>query len=68
MMPFTYVLILLSLDYELGRLLSREGDDKAAKEQFDLVLSGKLLEATTHGRKGKYSMEVSIPLPRLKNY
>jgi hypothetical protein len=46
------------LDYELGRLLSREGDDKAARQQFDLVLSGKPLEATTHARKGKYSMEV----------
>jgi hypothetical protein len=52
----------LRSDYELGRLLSREGDEEAARTQFDLVISGKSLEATTHGRKGKYSMEVSIPL------
>ena len=30
----------------------------AAKDQFDLVLSGKALEVNTAGRKGKYSMEV----------
>ncbi|KIM74729.1 hypothetical protein PILCRDRAFT_827932 [Piloderma croceum F 1598] len=46
--------------YELGRLLSREGDEEAARTQFDLVLSGKSLEATTHGRKGKYSMEQAL--------
>jgi len=46
--------------YELGRLLSREGDDDSAKKRFDLVLSGKPLEATTHGRKGKYSMEQAL--------
>jgi hypothetical protein len=57
---------LISSDYELGRLLSREGDEEAAKTQFDLVLSGKPLEATSHGRKGKYSMEVSMALCRLK--
>jgi len=46
--------------YELGRLLSREGDDEAAKIQFELVLSGKPLEATTHRGKGKYSMEQAL--------
>lgn len=46
--------------YEFGRLLSREGDDEAAKTQFDLVLSGKPLEATTRGGKGKYSMEQAL--------
>ena len=53
-------------DYELGRLLSREGDNEAARKQFDLVLSGKPLEATTHGRKGKYSMEVGVLISRPK--
>lgn len=47
-------------DYELGRLLSREGDDEAARKQFDLVLSGKPLETAAHGRRGKYSMEVGV--------
>ncbi|KIM73124.1 hypothetical protein PILCRDRAFT_15510 [Piloderma croceum F 1598] len=35
--------------YELDRSLSRESDDTAARGQFHLVLSGKPLEATTHG-------------------
>lgn len=43
-------------DYELGRLMSREGDNVGAQKQFDLVLSGKALEVN---KKGKYSMEVS---------
>ena len=30
-----------SSDYEFGRLLSCEGDDEAARQQFDLVLSEK---------------------------
>ena len=30
----------------------------AAKDQFDLVLSGQALGVNTAGRKGKYSMEV----------
>lgn len=47
------------IDYELGRLLSREGDNEAARKQFDLVLSGKPLEVNASGKKGKYSMEVS---------
>ena len=46
------------VDYELGRLLSREGDDVGAKAQFDLVLSGKGAEINSSGKKGKYSMEV----------
>jgi hypothetical protein len=48
--------------------LSRDGDDDAAKGEFDLVLSGKPLEITNHGRKGKYSMEVSFPSPCLNFY
>jgi len=43
--------------YELGRLLSREGDDEGARKQFDLVLSGKALEVN---KKGKYSMEQAL--------
>lgn len=34
----------------------------AAKAQFDLVLSGKSLEVTSVGKKGKYSMEVRVYL------
>jgi hypothetical protein len=48
-------------DYELDRSLSPEDDDTAARVQFNLVLSGK---ATTHGRKGKYSIEMGLPLVR----
>ena len=36
------------------------GDKDAAKEQFELVLSGKPLEVNASGRKGKYSMEVRV--------
>ncbi|KAF7982688.1 hypothetical protein HWV62_27180 [Athelia sp. TMB] len=46
--------------YELGRLLSREGDDVGAKAQFDLVLSGKGAEINSSGKKGKYSMEQAL--------
>ena len=51
-------------DYEFDWSLSREGDDTAARVQFDLVLSGMPLEATTHGRRGKCSTEVGLLLVR----
>lgn len=46
--------------YELGRLLACMGDEDAAREQFELVLSGKPLEVNASGRKGKYSMEGAL--------
>lgn len=57
---FMFALLIPTSDYELGRLMSREGDDEAAKTQFDLVLSGKPLEVNASGRKGKYSMEACL--------
>ncbi len=45
-------------DYEYGRLLRCQGETDEAREQFELVLSGKTLEVGPSGRKGKYSMEV----------
>lgn len=42
--------------YELGRLYASQGNTSAAREQFDMVMSGKTLEATSKG-KGKYSMQ-----------
>jgi hypothetical protein len=42
--------------YELGRLYASQGNTTAAREQFDMVMSGKTLEATSKG-KGKYSMQ-----------
>ena len=35
-----------------------QGKTEEAREQFELVLSGKTLEVGPSGRKGKYSMEV----------
>ncbi|KAF8415812.1 hypothetical protein L210DRAFT_3584530 [Boletus edulis BED1] len=43
--------------FEYGRLLARSDDKEGAKAQFDMVLSGKPLEANAAGRKGKYSLE-----------
>lgn len=43
--------------YELGRLYAAMGRREAAKEEFNLILSGKNLG--DKGRKGKYSMQVS---------
>jgi hypothetical protein len=47
------------VDYELGRLLACAGKTDEARQQFELVLSGKYLEVGPSGRKGKYSLEVS---------
>jgi hypothetical protein len=47
-----------NIDYEYGRLLRCQGKTDEAREQFELVLSGKTLEVGPSGRKGKYSMEV----------
>jgi len=47
-------------DYEYGRLLRCQGKTDEAREQFELVLSGKTLEVGPSGRKGKYSMEVGF--------
>ncbi len=43
--------------YELGRLYASMGRDKLARDEFNLILSGKNLG--DKGRKGKYSMQVS---------
>ncbi|KAH7911470.1 hypothetical protein BJ138DRAFT_1172533 [Hygrophoropsis aurantiaca] len=48
--------------FEYGRLLARSNDKAAAREQFDLVLSGKPLEVNAAGRKGKYSLENALHL------
>lgn len=45
-------------DFEIGRLLARMGKPDEARKQFDLILSGKNLEANAATRKGKYSLEV----------
>lgn len=42
--------------YELGRLFASQDDKNAARQQFELIMSGKTLEASTKG-KGKYSMQ-----------
>ncbi|CAD6884370.1 unnamed protein product [Tilletia controversa] len=41
--------------YEIGRLYAGSGQIEKAKEQFNLVLSGKILEDKV--RKGKYSLQ-----------
>ncbi|KAF9523683.1 hypothetical protein CPB83DRAFT_775027 [Crepidotus variabilis] len=46
--------------YELGRLLACQGDTDGARNEFDLVLSGRPLEVGASGRKGKYSMENAL--------
>ncbi|KAF8801787.1 hypothetical protein BYT27DRAFT_7197766 [Phlegmacium glaucopus] len=46
--------------YELGRLLACQGKTESAEHEFELVLSGKPLEAAASGRKGKYSMENAL--------
>jgi len=43
--------------YELGRLHACMGQRDEARKHFDLVLSGKPLEANASTRKGKYSLE-----------
>ncbi|KAF9020224.1 hypothetical protein BDZ89DRAFT_1072405 [Hymenopellis radicata] len=43
--------------YEYGRFLSRHGQEDKAREQFELVLSGKHLEVGPSGKKGKYSLK-----------
>lgn len=42
--------------YELGRLYASQGNTSEAREHYDMIMSGKTLEATTKG-KGKYSMQ-----------
>jgi hypothetical protein len=39
------------LDYELGRLLACQGRHDAARNEFELVISGKYLEVGPSGRK-----------------
>ncbi|KAF5353270.1 hypothetical protein D9756_007772 [Leucocoprinus leucothites] len=46
--------------YELGRLLACEGDHEKARNEFELVISGKHLEVGPSGKKGKYSMENAL--------
>ena len=44
------------------------GKRDEARTQFDLILSGKTLEANAATRKGKYSLEVRVhPLTRTHN-
>lgn len=46
--------------YELGRLLVLLGDVESGKHHFELVLSGKPLEVSLTGKKGKYSLENAL--------
>ncbi|KAH6894046.1 hypothetical protein BKA70DRAFT_1320347 [Coprinopsis sp. MPI-PUGE-AT-0042] len=46
--------------YELGRLLACAGKTDEARQQFELVLSGKHLEVGPSGKKGKYSLENAL--------
>ncbi|KAG5640665.1 hypothetical protein DXG03_007602 [Asterophora parasitica] len=46
--------------FELGRLLACQGKVEEAKNEFELVISGKYLEVGPSGRKGKYSMESAL--------
>lgn len=49
-------------DYELGRLYHAQGLWKRAREEYDLVLTGKHLETSTKKGKGKVSLQVSCHL------
>ncbi|KAK0490235.1 hypothetical protein IW261DRAFT_1430992 [Armillaria novae-zelandiae] len=46
--------------YELGRLLACQGKEDEARQQFNLILSGKHLEVGPSGKRGKYSMENAL--------
>ncbi|THH26374.1 hypothetical protein EUX98_g7819 [Antrodiella citrinella] len=46
--------------FEYGRLLACMGDTEGARSHLDLVVSGKPLEVSQSGRKGKYSMENAL--------
>jgi len=46
--------------YEMGRLLACRGNHDAARNEFELVTSGRHLEVGPSGRKGKYSMENAL--------
>ncbi|PFH45834.1 hypothetical protein AMATHDRAFT_157688, partial [Amanita thiersii Skay4041] len=46
--------------YEYGRLLACQGKSGEAKEQFELVISGRTLEVGPSGRKVRYSMENAL--------
>ncbi|KAH8831470.1 hypothetical protein DL96DRAFT_1587977 [Flagelloscypha sp. PMI_526] len=46
--------------FEIGRIYACRGDTDMAKKEFDLVLSGKPLEVSSSGRKGKYSLENAL--------
>jgi len=50
-------------DYELGRLYQAKGDWALAREQYELVMSGKHLEVNTAKKgKGKVSLQVRARL------
>lgn len=46
-------------DYELGRLFESRGEWSKAREQFEIVMSGKNMEVSTKKGKGKVSLQVS---------
>ncbi|KAI0032001.1 hypothetical protein K488DRAFT_50862 [Vararia minispora EC-137] len=48
--------------FEYGRLLARSGEKERAREQLELVYSGKYLEVNAAGRKGRYSLENALHL------
>ncbi|KAL5496113.1 hypothetical protein ACEPAH_3030 [Sanghuangporus vaninii] len=48
--------------FEMGRLLACTGRKQEARKHFDLILSGKNLEVSSHSRKGKYSFESALLL------
>ncbi|TFK17309.1 hypothetical protein FA15DRAFT_761123 [Coprinopsis marcescibilis] len=47
-------------NHELGRLLACQGRIDEAREQFDLVLSGKYLKVGPSGWRGKYTLENAL--------
>ena len=50
-------LIKTSADYELGRLYDAKKEWSKAKEQYDIVMSGKNLELGPKKTKGKVSLQ-----------
>lgn len=47
-------------DYELGRLYHAREEWAKAREQYELVMSGKGLEVSTKKGKGKVSLQVRL--------
>lgn len=55
-------LLFESLDYELGRLYDLRRETELAKQEYSLVLSGKIPEMSRKKGSGKVSLQVSTSL------